>query len=62
MPLRQEGILMTKKLAEKIKAYRTVMSIIREMLNFGIITTDDYAIIDTKIAEKYGVNSSTIFR
>ena len=53
---------MTKSLAEKIKAYRTVMSIIREMLNLGIITPKDYSIIDTKTAEKYGLNSSTIFR
>lgn len=46
----------------EVRIYRTVMSIIKEMLRRGLISADDYAKIDTKMAEKYGLKSSTIFR
>ena len=35
---------------------------IKRKLKEGIITADDYGVIDTKMAEKYGLKSSTIFR
>ena len=53
---------MTEQLTLKVKAYRTAMSIIKEMLKTGLISEDDYAVIDTKMAGKYGLKSSTIFR
>ena len=53
---------MNKELAEKIVAYRTAMAVVAEMLSKGIITAEDYGVIDTKMAEKYGLKSSTIFR
>lgn len=53
---------MTEQLTRKVAAYRTAMSIIKEMLQKGLISADDYAKIDTKMAEKYGLKSSTIFR
>lgn len=53
---------MTEQLTRKVAAYRTAMSIIKEMLQKGLISADDYAKIDTKMTEKYGLKSSTIFR
>ena len=53
---------MTDQLVKKVAAYRTAMSIIKEMLRRGLISADDYAKIDTKMAEKHGLKSSTIFR
>lgn len=47
---------------KKIAAYRTAMSIVKSMLNEGVITAKEYAIIDTMMAEKYGLSSCTIFR
>ena len=52
---------MTEQLVKKVAAYRTAMSIIKEMLKKGLISADDYAKIDTKMAKKYGLKSSTIF-
>ena len=42
-------------------AYRTSMSIAKEMLSQGIITPEDYAKIDRKIAENHGLNLSQIW-
>ena len=53
---------MTEQLTRRVAAYRTAMSIIKEMLKQGLISADDYAKIDTKMTEKYGLKSSTIFR
>ena len=53
---------MTEQLTRRVAAYRTAMSIIKEMLKKGLISADDYAKIDTKMTEKYGLKSSTIFR
>lgn len=50
------------ELAKKVAAYRTAMSVAREMVSKGILTDEEYAVIDTKMAGKYGLNSSTIFR
>ena len=38
------------------------MSIAKSMLNEGVITEKEYAIIDTMMTEKYGLSSCTIFR
>ena len=62
MPDIEAVMLMTEELARKVRAYRTAMSIIGEMLKKGLISDEDYAVIDTKMAEKYGLKSSTIFR
>lgn len=53
---------MTSELRESITAYRTVMSVVKEMLRAGIISDREYAEIDTIMTEKYGLNSCTIFR
>ena len=49
-------------LKERIAAYQIAMSVVRELLLKGIITEPEYHKIDTIIAEKYGLNSCTIFR
>lgn len=53
---------MTNELRESITAYRTVMSVVKEMLRAGIISDREYAEIDTIMTEKYGLNSCAIFR
>lgn len=47
---------------QKLLLYRTTMAAVKNMLEKGLISAEEYAIIDTKIAEKYGLNSSTIYR
>ena len=61
MPPTGKETAVNKELTEKVVAYRTAMAVIAEMLKEGIITADDYGVIDTKMAEKYGLKSSTIF-
>lgn len=53
---------MTVELREKISKYRISANILKEMLNAGVITEEDYSRIDTILAEKCGLDSSTIFR
>ena len=47
---------------DALTKYKSAMEQAKAMLNKGLITIEEYAIIDTKIAEKYGLNSSTIYR
>lgn len=53
---------MDKKLYNDVLLYKTTMTIVKTMLKQGFISTEDYAIIDTIIAKKYGLNSSVIYR
>ena len=53
---------MATDLREKVKAFRTAMCVVKEMLTVGIISNDDYAEIESIIAETMGVSSCTIFR
>ena len=53
---------MTDELKSKVKSFRTAMSVVKEMLNSGIISEDDYAEIETIMAEKQGLFLSTIYR
>ena len=53
---------MTEELRNKIIQYRTAMSIIKGMLHEGIIDDEDYRQMDSIIAEKCGLKSTTIFR
>ena len=32
------------------------------MLNKGLISADEYGIIETKMCEKFGINSDSLFR
>ena len=45
----------------KVKEYNTALAVIREMRSTGIITDEDFGIICTVLAEKYGLSSCSIF-
>lgn len=47
---------------ERILGYKSAMAQARRMLSAGIITEAEYAIIDTMMAEKYGLSSYSLFR
>ena len=47
---------------EKITLYRATMSAVKKMLDEGLISEEEYAVIDTIMAEKYGLSLSVIFR
>ena len=42
--------------------YRTTMASFRKMLKEGLISKEEYADIDTIIAEKYSLSLSVIYR
>lgn len=62
MPVVKEVLTMDDALFRQVLLYRSTMAAVKIMLDQGLITSEEYAIIDTKIAEKYGLNSSTIYR
>lgn len=47
---------------ERLTAYKTAMSLARDMLRQGIISQGDYAEIDTIMTKKYGLSLDSIFR
>lgn len=49
-------------LYNKLLHYQFVMSWVRSLLNKALITKAEYAKIDTRIAQKYGISSCSIFR
>lgn len=53
---------MDSELIMRIVNYRAAMSLANEMLENGIISSEEYAKIDTIMAKKYGLSSCTIFR
>ena len=58
----KEVITMDDALFRQILLYRSTMAAVKIMLDQGLISPEEYAIIDTKIAEKYALNSSVIYR
>lgn len=52
---------MDKALSEKVIGFRTAMSLVKEMLENGMISDADYRVICPVLAQKYGLNLSTIF-
>lgn len=53
---------MRSEFEKKLIQYRATMAMFKRLLKKAIITAEEYAEIDTIIAEKYGVKSSNIFR
>ena len=45
-----------------VLGYKSAMAQARRMLSASIITEAEYAIIDTMMAEKYGLSSYSVFR
>ncbi len=44
-----------------LTSYKTSMKQAKTMFETGLISADDYSKIDTKLAQKYGINSCSIF-
>ena len=53
---------MDEDLRRRVISYRVAMSIIRGLVLDSTISEEEYVRNDTIIAQKYGLNSSTIFR
>jgi len=51
-----------KDLQERLMRYQLAMSMARTMLARGILTEEQYHNIDTIMAKKHGLSSSTIYR
>ena len=54
-------IVMTEEQFEREKRYQASMNMFRAMLKNGLITEEQYAIIDTKMLEKYRPLLGTLF-
>ena len=46
----------------RLERYLAAMFQAKRMLSMGILTPEDYAKIDTKMAEKYDISSCSIYR
>ena len=46
----------------KLENYLASMLQAKRMLSMGILTSDDYAQIDTMMAKKYGISSCSLYR
>lgn len=54
--------LMDKDLFRAVMLYKGTMATFKVMLEKGLISTSEYKDIDTKIAQKYGLSLSVIYR
>ena len=61
-PEEKAEIKMDNALFRRLLLYRTTMAAVKIMLDSGLISDEEYAVTDTIIAEKYGLNSSVIYR
>lgn len=52
---------MSKEQMAREKLYQTTMSIARRMLRNSLISKEEYAVIDTKMQEKYQPTLGTLF-
>lgn len=52
---------MSKEQMKREKLYQITMSIAKRMLDDGLISKEEYAIIDTKMQEKYRPTLGTLF-
>jgi len=50
---------MTK--TEAVMRYKAAMAVFKKWLEAGYITVEEFGIIGTNTAEKYGINSTSIF-
>lgn len=46
---------------DQVIAYRMSMTIVKELLEKGIISKEDHKVISKKLAEKYGLDNDSIF-
>lgn len=60
--IRREVVRMIDKQYSSLVSYKSAMSQAKLMYSKGIITAEEYEIIETKMCEKFGINSCSIFR
>ena len=53
---------MTDAYRARLESYLAAMLQAKRMLSMGILTPEDYAVIDTILAEKHGISSCSIYR
>lgn len=53
---------MTEELFQRVVLYQTTMCVFIRLREQGIISAEEFADIDTKMAAKYGLESSVIYR
>ena len=53
---------MTNKYYDAVVSYKSAMAQAKELLLRGLLTTEEYGIIETKMCQKYGINSCSIYR
>lgn len=53
------GLAMSKD--EAILRYKSAMAVFKNWLSKGVISNDDLLVIDTMLAQKYGLSSCSIF-
>lgn len=53
---------MTNEYYDAVISYKSAMAQAKELLLRGIITPGEFSIIETKMSEKYGINSCSIYR
>ena len=46
---------------EAVFSYKAAMAVFKNWLSEGVISNDDLLAIDTKLAQKYGLSSCSIF-
>ena len=47
---------------EAIMHYKAAVAVFKKWLEAGFISAEEFAIIDTNTAEKYGISSTSIYR
>lgn len=53
---------MIDKQYSSLVSYKSAMALAKTMYIRGIITAEEYGIIETRMCEKFGINSCSIFR
>jgi hypothetical protein len=53
---------MNERYRANLESYLASMLQAKKMLSQGVLTPEDYAKIDTIIAEKYGISSCSLYR
>ena len=62
LAIRREVVRMIDKQYSSLVSYKSAMALAKTMYIRGIITAEEYEIIETKMCEKFGINSCSIFR
>ena len=53
---------MENKKFDSLLGYKTAVAQAKEMLSKGLITPKEYSVIETKMCEKFGINSCSLYR